>query len=126
MLALTLYYDGNCALCRAQMARLRQLDKAGRLGFSDISAPDFLPASLGVSKVALGTEIHALTADGHLFVGLDSVIAAYRAVGRGWLVAPLRIGFLRPLFVAMYRWLARNRYRLSRCADGMCKIAGRP
>lgn len=126
MLALTLYYDGNCALCRAQMARLRQLDKAGRLSFSDIAAPDFLPEALGVSQEALGTEIHALTADGRLLVGLDSVIAAYTAVGRGWLVAPLRIGVLRLLFVAMYRGLARNRYRLSGCVDGVCKIAGRP
>jgi len=126
MLTLTLYYDGNCALCRAQMARLRQLDTACRLGFSDIAAPDFFPEALGVSKEALGTEIHALTADGRLMVGLDSIIAAYTAVGRGWLVAPLRIGVLRPLFVAMYRGLARHRYRLSRCADGVCKFGGRP
>jgi predicted DCC family thiol-disulfide oxidoreductase YuxK len=126
MLALTLYYDGNCALCRAQMARLRRLDKAGRLGFIDIAAPDFLPEALGVSRQALGTEIHARTADGRLLAGLDSIIAAHAAVGRGWLVAPLRIGVLRPLFAALYRALARNRYRLSACADGACKIAGRP
>ena len=126
MLALTLYYDGNCALCRAQMARLRRLDNAGRLGFSDIAAPGFAPEALGVSREALGAEIHALSADGRLMVGLDSVIAAYTAVGRGWLVAPLRIGVLRPLLVAMYRALARNRYRLSRCADGACKLGRRP
>ena len=128
MSALTLYYDGNCPLCCAQMSRLRVWDKERRLAFTDIGAADFSPQSLGVSMEALNTEIHALTADGRLLVGIDSVVAAYVAVGRGWRVAPLRVRALRPLFSALYRCLARNRYRLSAwlgkpvCVDGVCRM----
>lgn len=125
---LTLYYDGSCRICRGQMSRLRERDRAGRLAFTDIAAADFSPQRLGVSMDALHTEIHAQTADGRLLVGLDSLISAYTAIGRGWQVAPLRLRALRPVYAALYRSLARNRYRISAwlgrkpaCADGACR-----
>lgn len=123
--ALTLYYDGNCGICRAQMARLRQRDRAGRLAFMDIAAPDFRALEAGASLQALRTEIHVRSADGRLLAGIDSLVAIYTVLGRGWWVAPLRWRMLRPLFAAMYRALARNRYRLSACADGVCNMAGK-
>lgn len=123
--AMTLYYDGNCSICRAQMSRLRKRDRAGCLAFSDITAPGFVAREVGVNMEALGTQIHVRTADGCLLVGIDSLIAIYTALGRGWWVAPLRWRMLRPLFSAMYRSLARNRYRLSACADGVCNMAGK-
>jgi predicted DCC family thiol-disulfide oxidoreductase YuxK len=123
--ALTLYYDGNCVFCRNETARLRRWDGAGRLAFADIAAPDFAPPA-GVDLEALNTEMHALTADGRLLVGIDSLLAAYTLLGRGWMVAPLRVRVLRPVFSALYRSFARNRYRVSAllgtpaCADGVC------
>jgi len=71
-------------------------------------------------------EMHALTADGRLLVGIDSLLAAYTLLGRGWMVAPLRVRALRPVFSALYRGFARNRYRISAllgapaCKDGVC------
>jgi len=71
-------------------------------------------------------EMHALTADGGLLVGIDSLLAAYTLLGRGWMVAPLRVRALRPVFSALYRGFARNRYRISAllgapaCKDGVC------
>lgn len=122
---LTLYYDGNCGFCRDEISRLRGWDSARHLGFADIAAPDFVPPP-GASMQALGTEMHAQTADGRLLVGVDSLLAAYTLVGRGWMVAPLRVRCLRPLFAALYRGFARNRYRISgwlgrpACVDGAC------
>lgn len=122
---LTLYFDGHCVFCHNEVARLRRWDKAGRLAYADIAAPDFLPPA-GVDLRALNTEMHALTADGRLLVGIDSLLAAYTLVGRGRMVAPLRVAVLRPLFSALYRSFARNRYRISAllgapaCADGVC------
>lgn len=123
---LTLYYDGDCAICRNEMARLRRWDRAGRLAYADIAAPGFSPLPTGVDLRALNTEMHALAADGRLLVGIDSLLAAYTLVGRGWMVAPLRVRLLRPAFAALYRGFARNRYRISAllgapaCADGVC------
>lgn len=122
---LTLYYDGHCGICRAEMARLRGWDHASRLDFADIAAPGFVPPP-GASMQALDTEMHARTADGRLLVGIDSLLAAYTLVGRGWMVAPLRMRLLRPAFAALYRGFARNRYRISGwlgrpgCTDGVC------
>jgi predicted DCC family thiol-disulfide oxidoreductase YuxK len=122
---LTLYYDGNCIFCRTQMSRLRRWDDAGCLGFADIAAPGFSPPA-GTSMQALNTEMHALTAGGRLLVGIDSLLAAYTLTGRGWMVAPLRVRALRPVFSALYRSFARNRYRISgrvgrpACEDGVC------
>lgn len=123
--ALTLYYDGNCSLCRAQMRRFSALDHTSQLAFADIAAPEFSALEAGASLDAMRREIHARTADGRLLVGIDSLLAAYTAIGRGWRVAPLRLRILRPLFTALYRTLARNRYRLSACADGVCNMAGK-
>ncbi|WP_229213350.1 MULTISPECIES: thiol-disulfide oxidoreductase DCC family protein [unclassified Duganella] len=122
---LTLYYDGSCGFCRVEVSRLRGWDRARRLAFVDIAAPDFVPPP-GVSMHALETEMHAQSTDGRLLVGIDSLLAAYTLVGRGWMVAPLRVRWLRPLFAALYRGFARNRYRISgwlgrpACADGVC------
>ncbi len=124
-LALTLYYDGHCAICRDEVARLRRWDKAGRLAYADIAAHDFVPPA-GVEMNALNTEMHALADDGRLLVGIDSLLAAYTLTGRGWMVAPLRVAVLRPVFSALYRGFARNRYRISAllgtqaCEDGVC------
>jgi predicted DCC family thiol-disulfide oxidoreductase YuxK len=111
---LTLYFDGHCPFCTAEMGRLRKWNKAGRLAFVDISVVDFDPVPLGVDMAALDRELHSRTADGRLLVGIDSMLAAYTLVGRAWLVFPLRVRWLRPLLAWLYRGFARHRYRFSR------------
>ena len=126
----TFFFDGNCPFCAAEMRRLGDWDKAGKLAFVDISAPDFSAISLGVDMAALDRELHSLTAHGRMLVGIDSMLAAYTLVGRGWLVAPLRVPMLRPLLADLYRRFARNRYRISRwlgyaqkptCSEDVCR-----
>lgn len=127
---LTLYFDGYCPFCATEMQRLRHWDVTGRLGFIDISAPDFDPAPLGVDMAALDRELHGMTTAGSLLVGIDCMLAAYTLVGRGWLVLPLRVPLLRLLLACLYLWFARNRYRFSRwmgyrpvkrCGNGACQ-----
>jgi len=132
MPVLTLYYDGHCHFCLRAVQRLQRWDKRGALAYADIAAPGFDPAPLGVTLEALNTEMHARRADGTLLRGMDSILEAHMLAGRAWLVWPLRIPFLRPLFGAAYRAFARNRYRISRlaglgvrtpaCQSGACSI----
>lgn len=112
--ALTLYFDGNCPFCAAEMGRLRSWDARGTLRFVDISEAGFDPSPLGVDMAALDRELHSLTSEGRVLVGIDSMLAAYTLVDRGWLVAPLRFSWLRPSLAWFYRGFARNRYRFSR------------
>ena len=125
----TLYFDGQCPFCLAEMTRLRGSDKLARLAFVDIAQPDFDPAFLGVDMTALNRELHSRTEAGEVLVGIDSLLAAYTLIGKGWRVLPLRVTFLRPPLAYLYRTFARNRYRISAvmgykplrsCTDGVC------
>lgn len=128
--ALTLYYDGNCPFCAAEMQRLRLWNTQGNLHFIDISMPGFDSAELGTDMAALDAQLHSRTATGQVLIGIDSMLAAYTLVGRGWIVAPLRVKSLRPLLSSLYRGFARNRYRFSalmgykpvpRCDGSVCR-----
>jgi predicted DCC family thiol-disulfide oxidoreductase YuxK len=128
---LTLYFDGLCPFCVKSMRQLMRWDRAGRLAFVDIAAPGFDPAPLGVDMAALNREVHGRTRDGKVVAGIDTMLAAYTLVGRGWLVWPLRVRLLRPALAGGYRWFARHRYAISKrlgmrlppaCGDGVCDI----
>jgi predicted DCC family thiol-disulfide oxidoreductase YuxK len=127
--ALTLYFDGRCAFCSTEMARLRRWDRKHQLAFVDITDPGFDPAHLGATIDQLNLDMYSQAADGTVYAGIDSLLAAYTATGRGYLVAPLRVPFLRPPLAWLYRLFARHRYRMSRllgyqrtplCDEGVC------
>ncbi|MEO5796933.1 MAG: DUF393 domain-containing protein [Rhodoferax sp.] len=128
--ALRLYFDGQCPFCMAEMARLRLWDTAGKLAFTDMAEDGFDPTPMGVDMAALNRELHSLTADGQVLIGIDSLLAAYTLVGRGWVVFPLRVKAFRPVLAALYRAFARNRYQFSKmlgyrpvpaCEAGICR-----
>ena len=63
-----------------------------------------------------------------MVTGLDATHAAWQAVGRGWLYAPLRWPVIRIVADMAYNLFARNRYTISylltgrrrTCDDGQC------
>lgn len=114
MSALTLYYDGKCPFCAAEMARLAQWDRQHVLAFTDIAVPGFDPAHLQASMADLNAQLYGLTHDGRVLVGIDTMLAAYTLVGKGYLVWPLRVPGLRQLLAVLYRAFARHRYTMSR------------
>lgn len=127
---LTLYYDGKCPFCRAEMARLRGWDTASRMEFIDISLPGFDPAFLGASMADLNREMYSRSAGGTILVGTASILAAYELAGRSPLVWPLRVPVLRSILSCLYRLFARHRYTMSgllgyrgasACTDGVCQ-----
>lgn len=92
----------------------------------DIAAPDFDPAHYNATMEQVTGSIHAYDASGNLLTGMAVFRRAYALLGWGWLLAPTGWPLLRPLFDALYRWFARNRYRLTfrpdPCAAGRCRI----
>ncbi len=111
---LTLFHDGNCPICRAEVAMLQARDARRQLRFVDIAAEGFDPAVTGRSLDALQAQLHALRADGQMVVGVEAFRLAYRAVGLNRIVAPLVWPPLRPLTEWLYRRFARHRHTLSR------------
>jgi len=121
---LTFLYDGACAICDTEAARLRRWNRGkGTLSFVDISADGFDPRPYGATLMDLMGRVHAVRTDGTVLIGMDAIRAAYDEVGLGWLLAPTRWPGLRRLFDRCYLWFARNRYRISRrvnCEAGRC------
>ena len=71
----TLYYDGNCPLCRAEIDRLRRFSQ-GRIELRDVHALE--PQEVDIDKTELLARLHLMTADGEWITGLEANIRAWR------------------------------------------------
>jgi predicted DCC family thiol-disulfide oxidoreductase YuxK len=108
----TLLYDGNCPICAWEKNNLTRRDRHGRLGFINIQSLDFDASAYGVTQEALLGRLHAITADGRMLVGFQTLLESYRAVGWWWVYLPLRL-IPRRLAEFAYGWFADHRYRIS-------------
>jgi predicted DCC family thiol-disulfide oxidoreductase YuxK len=75
MSALSVWYDGDCPLCRREIAIMRRLDRRGRIDFVDASGP----ASCPVDRAELLARFHAME-DGRLLSGAAAFAAMWRAI----------------------------------------------
>lgn len=126
---LILLYDGNCPICAWEKRNRAKKDKKERLGFINIHAPDFDPRQYGTTMDQLMARLHAITPEGQLIKGFDTLIASYRAVGWWWAYLPLSL-LPKRLGNAGYGWFADHRYAISRrighwfgpvCDQGSCR-----
>ena len=85
------FFDGDCPLCRKEIAMLRRLDRRDRIRFTDIAASDFSAAALGTTHEALMAEIHGRLPGGEWIQGVEVFRRLYAAVGFGPLVALTRV-----------------------------------
>lgn len=107
----TVWFDGSCALCTAEIALYRRLDaRAGRVAFVDLTGPESCPLDRG----EMLSRFHARQDDGTIISGMAAFGALWRAVTPfqplGWLmlVPPVRM-----LADGLYRLFLRVRPRLS-------------
>ncbi|AUI87547.1 redox protein [Vibrio azureus] len=126
MSKLTIFYDGTCPLCVKEMQSLLRRDREKQIVTIDINSDDFIHYPF-IDRQQANTILHALTSQGELLLGLDAAHKAWQLVGRGWLYAPLRWKFVKPVADWFYLRFAQNRYKISflltgtyRCKDGIC------
>ena len=55
---LTIYYDGGCRVCHAEMGHYRRLNPDGRFQFVDFSHADFMPDDSTSEPEALRRALH--------------------------------------------------------------------
>lgn len=118
MTSLTLFYDGRCPLCVAEMRRLASLDGGRRLIFEDIHHPGFAARFPHINPDAANRILHGQTDSGELLFGLDVSCQAWRMVGKHRWMAMLRWPLIRPIADLGYRLFARHRYQISRWLTG--------
>ena len=116
--ALTLFYDGDCRLCRAEMIYLSARDTSNQLGFVDVRQHSALDPLHGVSCEVALANIHAKTADGQTLIGVAAFQVAYGLVGLTTLSKLLGIKALQPIFKYAYRSFAKHRFTLSKLMGG--------
>jgi predicted DCC family thiol-disulfide oxidoreductase YuxK len=118
-MTLTIWFDGQCAVCAFEMANLALRDPAGKLQLIDYTAADwdeaqFCAAYPDKTRADLHHALRARTDDGRWLTGVDSIVAAYAAVGWGALWRPTRWPVMRPIFDWLYVRFANNRSWLTR------------
>ncbi|SMC23688.1 Predicted thiol-disulfide oxidoreductase YuxK, DCC family [Andreprevotia lacus DSM 23236] len=121
---LTVYFDGQCALCSTGMhywhARAPQA-----IQLVDAASPDFDATTTGIPLADMMYEIHVRRDDGLWLRGVPALEAICLAAGMRWLAWPLRVRLLRPMWRRAYILLARYRYSISSviapaCPNGRC------
>jgi predicted DCC family thiol-disulfide oxidoreductase YuxK len=112
MRSLTVWYDGQCPLCRREIALMQRLDRAARIEFVDVAAPG--AASCPIDRASLLARFHALE-DGQLHSGAAAFAAMWRAVP---LLRPIGLLARAPIVLALleraYILFLRARPRLQR------------
>ncbi|MEI4471801.1 thiol-disulfide oxidoreductase DCC family protein [Frigidibacter sp. MR17.24] len=113
--------DAGCAACSWGARIIHRLDRTGRVRICPVQSP--LGAAL-LRHYGLDPDDPAswlFLDEGRAHAGFDAVLHAGRRLG-GWgrLAAVLRL-LPRPVRGALYRWLARHRYRLFGRAD-LCAL----
>ena len=111
----TVWYDGDCPLCRREIALLRRLDRRGAVAFVEAHTADTCP----IDRAELLARFHAQEGDGPVVTGAAAFAAMWRALP---LLRPLGLaarspGILRFLEAA-YRLFLRARPSLQRLAGG--------
>ena len=102
----TLYYDGRCPLCNAEMTRLAA-HKPDHLALKDIHQLDLDD----VTKHRMLKTLHLQTADGNFKVGIEANIAAWEETRWGWMWRLLRLPVLRFIAGLAYDTWAGKRYQ---------------
>src|SRR5215831_4144306 len=111
------YYDDQCEVCQAGISWLQFLDRRHLVRPIALSSAT-LPAGLLLEDCL--RELHVVTTTQTL-VGWDAVARLARLFGWTWLIG--LIGGVPPfswLGRILYRYVARNRYAVSRCRGGAC------
>jgi len=114
MSQLTLYYDGRCPLCQAEMLYLQHRDRLGLLNCVDITLNDFDANATGLSCERAMASIHGRMENGEWVTGVAVFAAAYERVGLRRMAWLLSRPSLQPVLGWGYARFARHRYTLSR------------
>jgi len=114
---LTVFFDGSCRLCSTEMYALKAVDDQGWLTLVDCSAPGFDDTpyrEVGATRDAMMKAIHVRDELGDWHRGVEALSLIYGTLG---FTATARLWThprLRPVTEALYAWVVRHRYTLSR------------
>lgn len=114
---ITVFYDGACSMCVAQMHKFREMDSQKRLIFVDISRPDFNQGASGLAGEPIERYIYVRDSSGHLARGVDAFIFMWMATDRKFLAWFVSLPIITQVGKFVYRLISRLRYLSGRKKD---------
>ena len=111
---LTLFYDGTCPLCQAEILFLSRRNQAGLLDFVDINSERFDSAKIGISCDQALAAMYGQYDNGVLIQGVTVFPEAYRRADLPFLAWIFSRESLQPILQGSYRFFAKNRHAISR------------
>ena len=111
---LTLFYDGACPLCQAEILFLSGRNQTGLLDFVDINSKAYDPLKVGVSCEEALAAMYGQYADGTLIHGVTVFPEAYRRADLPSLAWIFSRKSMQPVLKMGYRFFAKNRHAISR------------
>ena len=110
---LTLFYDGACPLCQAEILFLSRRNQAGLLDFVDINSERFDSDKVGISCEQALAAMYGQYANGFLIQGVAVFPEAYRRADLPLLAWIFSRRLLQPILQVGYRFFAKNRHAIS-------------
>ena len=123
------FFDGECPLCKREIAWLEKKDKHERIRFTDLSEESFDPSRVGRSLDELMRSIHGrvLSGERDLVTGVEVFRQIYGRLGFSWIVAVTRWPIVRHFFDFAYFVFAKLRYwNAKRRCDDRCAVKLKP
>jgi predicted DCC family thiol-disulfide oxidoreductase YuxK len=77
----TVFFDGSCPLCKAEIGYYRRTDQAGALCFIDISEPGSAPPE-GITLQRAMKRFHVRASDGRVLSGAAAFVAVWARLPR--------------------------------------------
>ena len=127
---LTVFFDGECPLCKREVDFLQSRNKKKFLEFVDINSFDSnLELNYGITYKQAMERIHALKNDGSFIKDVEVFQEAYQLIGLGWIYAPTKLPIIDNLIELIYKLWAKNRLKITSrpsleklCAERGCNL----
>ena len=119
MQSLTIYYDGECPLCLAEIHFLKSRNKDHLIEFVDVAATQYDEATHQLSCQLALAAMHGRLADGTQLKGIPVFTEAYRRSDLPMLAWIFSRTWLEPFLSAMYYVFAKYRHSISKTIGPM-------
>ena len=119
-------YDGQCRICTAQIRRLPWWDCQRKLSYLSLHDPEVARRWPDLAHDRMIEEMVIVDRRGNRHWGPEAIRYLSRRLRWLWWASPfLHFPGSMLLWRPLYRWVARNRYRLSggpACDEGTCAL----